>query len=119
MEAWASNPIQKGHGDYCSLAWNIPEYNYSIDAMPIKLDPKRLDDGNGIEKTEMQSTMKVADCNSITPNGKKLRRDHPTEAWQQRRLFLVKYHTESAKAVINKNVSCVKVKSKGVVLDKQ
>lgn len=39
---------QKEQDGYINLATNIPLF-YEINALPIPLDPKRLDDGDGIE----------------------------------------------------------------------
>ena len=42
--------LNKTDAGYSNLAKNIPIF-YSLNAMPLGLDPARLDDGDGIEET--------------------------------------------------------------------
>ena len=52
---------------------------HALNALPIKLDPGRLDTGEGIEKTlkdTKQSTMTVVDAYSAIQNWKELKRNH-------------------------------------------
>eukprot|EP00745_Piridium_sociabile_P026549 TRINITY_DN4240_c0_g1_i3.p1 TRINITY_DN4240_c0_g1~~TRINITY_DN4240_c0_g1_i3.p1 ORF type:complete len:1496 (-),score=398.92 TRINITY_DN4240_c0_g1_i3:837-5324(-) len=49
-----ANPTKRVGDGYTLLGKNIPRFN-SINEMPIKLYPARLDDGSGIEKTLMKN----------------------------------------------------------------
>ena len=48
-----ANPARRGTDGYIKLATNIP-LSHSLSALPIKLDPARLDEGGGIEETLRQ-----------------------------------------------------------------
>ena len=48
-----ANPARRGHDGYMNLATNIPLF-HSLNALPIKLDPARLDEGGGIDETLRQ-----------------------------------------------------------------
>ena len=45
-----SNPTKGADDGYGLLARNIPQF-HSVNQLPIKLDPARLDDGSGIQET--------------------------------------------------------------------
>ena len=45
-----ANPARRGTDGYMKLATNIPLF-HSLNTLPIKLDPTRLDEGGGIEET--------------------------------------------------------------------
>ena len=45
-----SNPTKGADDGYGLLAKNIPQF-HSVNQLPIKLDPARLDDGSGIKET--------------------------------------------------------------------
>ena len=55
---------------YSMIAKNIPQFQ-SINLLPIKLDPSRLDDGGGIEDTLRQNSAKYhQNCRQMFSNCK-------------------------------------------------
>ena len=48
-----ANPARRGDDGYINLAKNIPLF-HSLNALPIKLDPARLDEGGRIDETLRQ-----------------------------------------------------------------
>ncbi len=50
LKAPQDNPTNRKNDGYVSLATNIPLF-HEFHALPIKLDPRRLNEGNGMEET--------------------------------------------------------------------
>ena len=53
LKSLQANPARRGTDGYVKLAMNSPLL-HSLNALPIKLDPARLDEGGGIEETLRQ-----------------------------------------------------------------
>lgn len=68
-----ANPAKNGDDGYKSLARNIPMF-YSINAMPIKLFPGRLDIGDGIEETMRKHNAQYHETCRLLFNSTKLQR---------------------------------------------
>ena len=68
-----ANPARRGEDGYMSLARNIPLF-HSINALPIKLDPARLDDGSGIEETLRKNKAQYHESCRLLFNNTKLQR---------------------------------------------
>ena len=68
-----ANPTKRIDDGYSQLGRNIPQF-LSINKLPIKLDPVRLDDGSGIEETLRKNEAKYHSCCRILFNNTKLQR---------------------------------------------
>ena len=65
-----TNPAKSENDGYTTLARNIPLF-HALNALPIKLDPGRLDTGEGIEKTLKDNKAKYHDsCRRLFCNTK-------------------------------------------------
>ena len=76
-----SNPTKGADDGYGLLARNIPQF-HSVNQLPIKLDPARLDDGSGIQETlKTNHAQYHASCRILFNNTKSYRaqkRKRPT-----------------------------------------
>ena len=65
-----SNPTKRQDDGYSQLGRNIPRF-LSVNALPIKLDSARLDDGSGIEDTSRRNNAQYhATCRLLFSNTK-------------------------------------------------
>ena len=68
-----ANPARRGDDGYMNLAKNIPLF-HSLNALPIKLDPARLDEGGGIDETLRQKKAQYHESCRLLFNNTKLHR---------------------------------------------
>ena len=67
---WPSSTSHTVHDGYKNIATNVPLF-HKLNALPIHLDPKRLDNGSGIEITLRQNNAKYhQSCRMIFNNTK-------------------------------------------------
>lgn len=67
------NPTKKDEDGYSKLSTNIPVFQ-SLNALPINLDPRRLDEGGGIENTLRNNQAKYHESCRLLFNNTKLKR---------------------------------------------
>jgi len=112
-----ANPARRGDDGYMNLATNIPLF-HSLNALPMKLDPARLDEGGGIDETLRQKKARYHESCRLIFNNTKLHRaeqDQPLQVLVMRAVE-VRSH-ERSKKLKHKNVSFAK--PKGGSLEKQ
>ena len=68
-----ANPARRGDDGYTNLAKNIPLF-HSLNVLPIKLDPARLDEGSGIEETLRKNKAQYHESCRLLFNNTKLHR---------------------------------------------
>ena len=68
-----SNPTQKETDGYSNIATNIPQFK-AINALPLMLDPRRLDEGGGIDDTLRKNNAKYHQSCRLLLNNTKLDR---------------------------------------------
>lgn len=68
-----TNPARRIEDGYSLLSRNIPQF-HSINQMPIKIDPTRLDDGSGIEATLRKNQAQYHESCRLLFNNTKLQR---------------------------------------------
>jgi len=98
-----------------NLATNIPLF-HSLNALPIKLNSARLDEGGGIDETLRQKKARYHESCRLLFNNTKLHRAEKRSTPAGERAIEVRSH-ERSKKLKHKNVSFVK--PKGGSLEKQ
>ena len=73
LKSSRANPARRGEDGYMSLARNVPLF-HSMNALPIKLDPARLDEGSGIEDTLRKNKAQYHESCRLLFNNTKLHR---------------------------------------------
>ena len=68
-----ANPARRSIDGYMNLATNIPLL-HSLNALPIRLDPARLDEGGGIEATLREKKARYHESCRLLFNNTKLNR---------------------------------------------
>ena len=108
-----SNPTKGADDGYGLLARNIPQF-HSVNQLPIKLDPARLDDGSGIQETlKTNHAQYRASCRILLNNTKLQRtqkRKRPTgDGDESNSSSNTKYHAE-AQPLKRQNAFCARRK---------
>lgn len=73
LKSPGANPSKRGEDGYRQLSRNIPQF-LALNQMPIKFDPRRLDEGNGIEETLRERNAQYHESCRLCFNNSKLQR---------------------------------------------